>query len=380
VLVLGLDSGDWRYLQPLIDGGYVPALADFQAAAAWGPLDCVPAAPNFACFCPIVWTSTVTGQPRAQHGIASIAQRPSERLVPAIWNVLRRHRPVESDVALASFRNTWPPETDTTWNVTEPGALILAEERFFDLCPAGDVNAEATWPGSTSMPETWTQPPGLLDTLGLVAPAGAVPPSLSTKGSDRTSQRALVALLGTLPEAPRLTMTILHHIDKTKHVACTYVTDGPFGPVNAAALQAEAENYTGPVHACPTGWGNTANAYLEADEQVAALLATQTWDYVVVTSDHGMTAYPPGQTLPCQHGLSPAVTSGSFGVRGPGVRPGPVGLQDVLCVAPLLAYLLDVPVARALPCVASGAFATMLGELFDAAHLEARPPIYVDTW
>jgi len=50
------------------------------------------------------------------------------------------------------------------------------------------------------------------------------------------------------------------------------------------------------------------------------------------------------------------------------------------CVAPLLAYLLDVPVARALPCVASGAFETMLGELFDAGHLETRPPIYVDTW
>jgi hypothetical protein len=283
-------------------------------------------------------------------------------------------------VALASFRNTWPPEEDTTWNVTEPGALILAEERFFDLCPAGDTNAEATWPGSTSMPETLTQPPGLLDSLGLVAPGGAVPPSLNSKGSDRTSQRALVALLGTLAEAPRLTMTILHHIDKTGHLACDLVTDGPFGPVNVAALQAQAAADTGPIHACPVGWGNTANAYLEADGQVAALLGTHAWDYVVVTSDHGMTAYPPGVTLPCQHGLPPAVDNGSFGVRGPGVRPGPLGLQNVLCVAPLLAYLLDTPVARDLPCVASGAFDTMLAEIFDTAHLEAQPPMYVDTW
>jgi len=31
VLVVGLDGGDWRYLQPLIDGGFVPTVADFQA-------------------------------------------------------------------------------------------------------------------------------------------------------------------------------------------------------------------------------------------------------------------------------------------------------------------------------------------------------------
>ena len=380
VLVVGLDGGDWRYLQPLIDGGFVPAIADFQSAAAWGGLDCVPANPAFPCFCPIVWTSIATGWSSADHRIFGVAQPPSARNVPAIWNVLRRFDPTVSDVALASYRNTWPPEADTTWNVTEPGAFIIGEEHFFQMCPGGDAVAEGSWPGSTSQPDTWTQPADLFESLGLIPSTDPQRGAWVPKGADRTSQRALVALLTQLPEAPRLTMFILHHIDKTEHLVCQAVTLAPFGDVDAAALVAEAEAYTGPPNGGCFAWSTVAGSYREADEQVAAVLATQAWDYVVFASDHGMTYYSPTNQPPCHHTLPPALDSGTFGVRGPGVQPGPIDPQSVLCVTPLLAYLLDLPVSTALPCVASGAFATMLETLFTPAHLQTNPPAYTNVW
>ena len=381
VLVVGLDGGDWRYLQPLVDGGFVPALAEFQQTAAWGGLDCVPASPLLPCFCPIVWTSLATGWPSAAHGITAIAHGPQDRRTPAVWNLLPRFTPTAAAVALASFRNTWPPEPDTTWNVTEPGAAILAEQHFVDACPSGLEEAGRVWPGSTSQPQTWTQPSDLFARLGLLPGPAPQPPAYQPLGADRTSQRALLALLASMDEPPRLTMTILHHVDKTNHLACGDVTTEPFGDVDAVALQAEATGYAGPIFECPWGWGTTASSYMEADEQLAALLATHTWDYVVLVSDHGMTQVTtdPG-VVACHHTTPPALQSSTFGIRGRGVRAGPAGVQSVLCVAPLLAYLLDVPVSTALPCVASGAFAAMLAELFTPAHLAAHPPAFIGSW
>jgi hypothetical protein len=120
---------------------------------------------------------------------------------------------------------------------------------------------------------------------------------------------------------------------------------------------------------------------MEADEQFAALLATQTWDYVLIVSDHGMTQVTTDPTqVDCHHTTPPALDSSTFGIQGRGVRPGPVGVQSVLCVAPLLAYVLDVPVSAAVPCVTSGAFGTMLSDLFTPEHLAAHPPTFVPSW
>jgi hypothetical protein len=167
----------------------------------------------------------------------------------------------------------------------------------------------------------------------------------------------------------------------SSHLDCAEVTNGVFGSVNAPALQAQAASYAGPVSDCPWGWGNTASSYLEADEQFAALLATRTWDYVLIVSDHGMTQVTTDPTqIACHHLMPPALDSSTFGIRGRGVRAGPVGVQSVLCVAPLLAYVLDVPVSTELPCVASGAFGTMLSDLFMPEHLAAHPPTFIASW
>jgi hypothetical protein len=123
---------------------------------------------------------------------------------------------------------------------------------------------------------------------------------------------------------------------------------------------------------------------VEADLLLGDLVAAGRWDYVVIYSDHGMTLYPPGQTsVACHHGLaSPARDTASFGVWGQGVRENVrlSAVQDVLCVAPLVAHLLKLPVSQELPCVQSGAFDTLLAEVLTPEFLAARPPTYVAAW
>ena len=54
----------------------------------------------------------------------------------------------------------------------------------------------------------------------------------------------------------------------------------------------------------------------------------------------------------------PQSWEGMFALTGPGVRSGvELSMQNPLCTAPLVAYLLGLDVALELPCVASGEFA-----------------------
>ena len=384
VLVVSIDGGDWRYMDPLIDAGYLPNLGALRAGGVSGHTDCVNSNPLFGCFCPMVHVSAMTGWPSAVHGIQGISQLSTERRKPAVWNVLRPRKP-SALIALSDMRNTWPPEADPDYVLTEPGNLIIAEQEFYDLCPTpGTTFSENTWPGVLSQPDTWTKPPGLFATLGLTPDPNPDVPFFDPHGGGFTAMAGLTAL--TASRAPgdfKLTAFTLHFPDKTGHAACGLVHDEPYGPINATKLVAEAAAWNGVVHPCPIGWGSMASAYIEADLLLGDLLAAGRWDYVVLYSDHGMTLYPPAQQLPCHHGLdTPAAVSASFGVLGPGVRENLrlSAVQDVLCVAPLVAYLLDLPVSQELPCVASGAFATLLGEAFTPEFLAARPPRYSARW
>ncbi len=385
VLVLGLDGGDWRYMDPLIDAGYLPTMTTLRESGVSGHTDCINSNSAFGCFCPMVHTSAVTGWSSAVHNIQAIGQPSTDRRKPAVWNVLRPHKP-EALIALSDMRNTWPPEADPTHVLTEPGNLIIAEQEFYDLCNPGDTFAEATWPGVLAQPDTWTKPPGLFTTLGLTPDPEPDVSFYSPHAGGFTAMAGLTAL--TASHAPgdfKLTAFTLHFPDKTKHISCDLVHDVTYGAINSAKIVAQAAAWTGSgsVHTCPFGWGSTAGTYIEADMLLGNLLAAGRWDYLVLYSDHGMTLYPPGPGLPCHHGLgTPAQQSASFGVHGPGVRAGvrlPVP-QDVLCVAPLIAYLLDLPVSQELPCVVSGAFETLLANVFTPEFLAARPPKYAARW
>jgi hypothetical protein len=259
------------------------------------------------------------------------------------------------------MRNTWPPEDAPSHLVTEPGAVMLAGE-YYNLCSPSAAVAEATFPGSSTMPETWTKPASLFTDLGLLPNPEPIESFFVQHGADFTATRGLTALTAALPPGDfKLTAVTLHFIDKSLHLSCGEVHTAPFSDIDGDALRASAAAWPGiDAHPCPWGWGNAASSYLEADLLLADLLAAGRWDYVLIYSDHGMTLYPPGATaVPCQHLLnSPAQTAASFGVYGPGVKAGQrLGAPlDVLCVAPLAAYLLGIQVSAELPCVATGKF------------------------
>ena len=363
VLVVGLDGANWAVLDPLIDAGYLPNIGHLVRSGASAGLDCTPADPVAPCFCPPVWTSIATGVTRAQHRIVNLFDPVSKRARKAIWNVLEEHGGI---VTLVSYRATWPPEPDVQFVFTEPG-LDAAGESLYDVWLPSDH------PG-LDQPDTWFQPPGILERLGVLPGNGVHPPSWGIFARDRAAMEGLLqlSLARGLPDpwdrSTELTMMILHGPDKVEHLMWGSVQDEMYGPFDTDALLAQAAAYDGPVlEPGPFGWGQIADPYLEADAWLGRLLLTRSYDYVVFVSDHGMTRNPnPG--LAGQHDV--ASTEGHMGIlsiHGMGVREGAwLGTVSVLDVAPTLAYLLDLPVALDLP-------GRVLREAFTPERLERRP-------
>lgn len=97
LLVIGIDSADWRLLEPMIAEGRLPTLAAFREQATWGrmrsfiPLD----------KSPVLWASLTTGVEPRVHGVggfkirgyAGAAEHGDRRAVgsawgaPALWDI-----------------------------------------------------------------------------------------------------------------------------------------------------------------------------------------------------------------------------------------------------------------------------------------------------
>ncbi len=94
VLLIGWDAADWKIINPLLDGGMMPALESLVNAGVMGNLATLD--PPLS---PMLWTSISTGKHADQHGIMGFTEpapdgkgiRPSmitSRKVKAIWNIL----------------------------------------------------------------------------------------------------------------------------------------------------------------------------------------------------------------------------------------------------------------------------------------------------
>jgi hypothetical protein len=150
-------------------------------------------------------------------------------------------------------------------------------------------------------------------------------------------------------------------------------------PVNQSTILAQAAAWAGPItggccsFAAGFWWGDVASQYLEADQQVARVLAAAHYDYVLFASDHSMTRNP-GTTGPAGiHGIPPSF-DGIFAISGPGIVPGQdLGRVSLLDVTPTLAYLLGLPVADDLP-------GDVVTAAFTPDHLTANPVRRVPSW
>ena len=349
VLVIGLDGANWTVLDPLIDAGFTPNIGRLVREGASAELDCVPAHPASACFCPPVWTSMVTGVDHAHHRISNFETPSYRRGVRAIWNLAADHGAI---VTTASWRGTWPPEPGIEFVLTEPG-LDLAAAEVFDTWGA----TSGTWDLSLPL----FSPPDLLEILGILPASGVREPTLTIFGRDRVAmesvlrlaeQRAIVQSQEEYWEKRAdLTMILLHGPDKVAHVAWGFLQEVMYGPFDEARLLADAAAWVGPVQEPgPFGWGTVPAPYLEIDAWIGQLLSVRRYDYVVFLSDHGMTRNP-GPGLSGHHNVvSTEAHRGIFALNGPGVRRGVrLGRLSVLDVAPTLAYLMGLPIAEDLP-------------------------------
>ena len=93
-VVVGIDSADWRVIEPLIEAGRMPNLAALRERGAWGPIQTLVDFP----LSPVIWTSVATGKTPGKHGITwflvdqtggtRVPVRSHNRKVKAIWNIL----------------------------------------------------------------------------------------------------------------------------------------------------------------------------------------------------------------------------------------------------------------------------------------------------
>jgi hypothetical protein len=389
VLVVGLDGADWRVLRPLFAAGHLPHLEALVDKGAHTDLDCVPAYPVFACYCPPVWTSIATGQPFKRHRIATTTDPSVRRQVAALWEVNHDAGGLSN---LVSYRGTWPPEPTAGYVLTEPGLDVAAGERM-----------DRWWPPQhpgIDRPDTHTKPVGILQTLGLLPYTGLRLPAWQMFARDRVAMQAFdgIARLQSVfrrharrprwrpPRPPRptpleagtanLTLFVLHGIDRAQHMGWNQVQRGVNDPIDADAIVALADAWQGPVFDPPPwGWGSVASQYLEADAWIGRHLARNRYDYVVLVSDHGMSRNRAPRGVPGAHGPSaPEAHLGILSIQGRGVRANArIETASVLDVAPTVAYLLGLPVADDLP-------GRVLEEAFTASWLRRHPPRTAPSW
>jgi predicted AlkP superfamily phosphohydrolase/phosphomutase len=103
VVVVGLDGGSWRVLDPLLAAGQLPTLARFVGEGTSGVLTSIE--PTFS---PVVWTSIATGKVAAKHGIHSFYSLQNVDLhAGRFWEVVaKRGEPI----GMFQWLITWPPD------------------------------------------------------------------------------------------------------------------------------------------------------------------------------------------------------------------------------------------------------------------------------
>jgi len=113
LLLVGWDGADWRFIHPLLDAGFMPALEGLIDRGVIGNLASI--RPLLS---PLIWTSIATGKLPDKHGILGFVEpdpvtggiRPSSsnsRNVKAIWNILTQEGLRTHVVA---WMATHPPE------------------------------------------------------------------------------------------------------------------------------------------------------------------------------------------------------------------------------------------------------------------------------
>ena len=376
VVLLCIDGADPNLLREMTARGELPTFAALMREGTWGPLKTY--APTLS---PAIWTTLVTGRSPEQHGIhgftrfklpgintpidqfpvhaglnftlprllealpgqshVRVPYRGLDRLVPALWETADTFG---LSAGVFQWRVTWPAEPLDGFMVA--AAVTLAETRVtptagnregfrYPTAPLRGVAVEALAQAGPSEEEL-----ARYVRHGTLGQARSDPRFRTIEAShSRTAAIELSALYRRYQ--PHLLVAGYYSVDAfNHHFARDRETSGPFAP----ALE---------------------ERYRFTDQRLAelrAVLAPGT--HLIVVSDHGFdfeqnhhTHAPPGVFL----ATGPAFAPQAFQNHA-----------TVYDVAPLVARLLDLPIAEDLP--GKDSYAALLDEDWLASHPERRTP------
>lgn len=132
VLLIGWDAADWEMIDPLLQRGQMPALAQLIGRGVRGNLATIQPVLS-----PMLWTSIATGKRADKHGICGFTEplpdasgigpsRSTSRKCKAIWNILTQNG-LKSNVV--GWFATNPPEPINGVMVTDQ-SLVSAQANF----------------------------------------------------------------------------------------------------------------------------------------------------------------------------------------------------------------------------------------------------------
>ena len=146
VLILGIDGGAWRILQPAMDSGHMPFLAELCRQGCRGALEST-TPPNT----PAAWTSFQTGRNPGSHGVYDFA----------LWD--RTARKIE----YVNSRHY----SDTLWDLASSAGLRVGVINVPMTYPAWKINGfMVTGLLTPNLERDWTWPPELAPELLAAVP------------------------------------------------------------------------------------------------------------------------------------------------------------------------------------------------------------------
>jgi tetratricopeptide (TPR) repeat protein/predicted AlkP superfamily pyrophosphatase or phosphodiesterase len=356
VVLLGVDSFDWRIIDPLLKQGRMPNLARLIGRGVRGNLRTL-----HPILSPVIWTSIATGVKPSRHGIVDFVVTSREtgellpvtsamRQVPALWSLLSRQG---TEVSVVAWWATWPAETVRGSIVTDRVAFQLFEESI-----RGDW--KSTDPAKN---RGKTYPPSLMDSIrpfvhvpaevtdeevAWFLPGKKLPSRLTAEQKDLLDRFRTVIAAGETYQAVTLArmkeqeaslwMIYYEGPDTTSHLFMKYRP-----PLLEGTRKEEMDLFGGIID----------RYYERQDRFLGEVIQAAGEDAdIMVVSDHGFKSdnnRPPNSDSTIEKGKAAEWHSpmGVFAAAGPDIRQGgEISSASVLDVAPTILSLYGLPVAR----------------------------------
>jgi predicted AlkP superfamily phosphohydrolase/phosphomutase len=365
LLVIGIDSADWRLLDPMMAAGRLPHLKAFRAQAASGRMESFYPLEKS----PLLWASICTGVEPAVHGIDNFVRGSDQKPVTgSSW-----HAPAIWDIIGAAGRSTLVIGMWTTFPAREINGVMVS-----DYLPYGRDREKPlvglVYPDSLAATVVACRVDPLAlgnEQLARFLPAGADVAALEQAYPQQmTKLREIWAAdLGYLEVARRLKdqrafdlfFFYLRGPDMISHGFYHYRVADPAG---WHGDQAELAAFSGVVE----------HYYEWVDEATGEVLSWFPGDHpTVIASDHGFYGPRPDGKGTVEHS-----EWGIFMVRSPLHTAGATfGHLKLLDICPTMLALLDLPPARDMPGAVLAEGLTAKGQ-DRVAHIEkSRVPSYL---